>query len=401
MEALGGGSMKVIRDDKSYAAALARIGELAALDPSPDSVEGEELEVLSILVEDYERRVHSIEAPTPLEAIRFRMGQAGLSQKDLVPYIGSKSKTSEVLSGKRPLSLPMVRALSDGLGIPIEVLVQDDAQSAAGELDPSRFPVRESKRRNWFPSVCEEDLPVAVVSALDSFGGNELLLAARASSHVRSGRDMDPYALMTWAAWVVLLARSQPPAAEFDSEACDESFLSAVAKLSASEGGPLKAREFLSGNGVSLVVADHLPRTYLDGALILGAFPIVALSLRYDRVDGFWFTLLHELAHLYQFCHSGRVRSFFDDLDVDSADEVEVEADALAGEALIPKASWAASPASNLRTPEAVEHLAKQLGIHPAIVAGRIRHESGDYRKLSRMVGQGQVRRLFDEAVER
>ena len=100
--------MKVIRDEEACTAALTRLDELAMLDPDPSSPEGEELQVLSILIEDYEKRAHSIDAPTALEAIEFRMDQMGLSQRDLAPFIGNKSKTSEVLSGKRPLSLPMV-----------------------------------------------------------------------------------------------------------------------------------------------------------------------------------------------------------------------------------------------------------------------------------------------------
>jgi len=91
--------MKVIRDEEAYTLTLARVDELVALDPDPESTEGEELQVLSILIEDYERRQYPIAAPTPLEAIEFRMEQMGLAQRDLMPFIGSKSKTSEVLSG--------------------------------------------------------------------------------------------------------------------------------------------------------------------------------------------------------------------------------------------------------------------------------------------------------------
>jgi HTH-type transcriptional regulator/antitoxin HigA len=151
----------------------------------------------------------------------------------------------------------------------------------------------------------------------------------------------------------------------------------------------------LSKNGIALLVVEHLPKTYLDGALIVGKFPVIALTLRNDRIDSFWFTLMHELSHLLQYVASDGPRSYFDDLDVESPEAFEQAADALAGETLIPEAEWIASPASKLRSPEAAQHLASHLGIHPAIVAGRIRHASGDYRRLSRMVGQGQVRRLF------
>jgi HTH-type transcriptional regulator / antitoxin HigA len=387
--------MKVIRDGPSYASALARVDELMVLDPDPTSPEGEELEVLSILIEDYERREHRIGAPSPLEAIEFRMEQVGLTQRDLVPFIGSKSKTSEVLSGRRPLSLPMVRALSSGLGIPAEVLIQETSSGSGQPYDPSRFPTRELVSRGWFRDAPVDSIGQRIVSLLNSFGGDEFLIAARTSAHVRSGREMDTHALMAWTAWAIHEAEASPPAKEFRPGGVNESLLSRVVKLSPAGSGPLDARDFLGQHGIALVVAQHLPKTYIDGALIYGSFPIIALTLRHDRLDSFWFTLLHELAHLLQACRAPQSESFFDDLEVESEDELELEADAVAGEILVPQSEWIASPASKLRSPEAVLHLASRLGVHPAIVAGRIRHDSGDYRKLSRMVGQGRVRHLF------
>jgi HTH-type transcriptional regulator/antitoxin HigA len=387
--------MKVIRDEEAYTLTLARVDELVALDPDPESTEGEELQVLSILIEDYERRQYPITAPTPLEAIEFRMEQMGLAQRDVMPFIGSKSKTSEVLSGKRPLSLPMVRALSAGLGIPAEILIQDASDDSKSLVDWTRFPTKELASRSWFAGESAQEVAASIVRVLDDFGGEGLSLAARSSTHVRSGREMDRYALLAWAAWAVSRAEADPPTGSFDPSTIDEAFLLSIARLSASDSGPLDAQAALSKNGIALLVVEHLPKTYLDGALIVGKFPVIALTLRNDRIDSFWFTLMHELSHLLQYVASDGPRSYFDDLDVESSEDFEQAADALAGETLIPEAEWIASPASKLRSPEAAQHLATRLGIHPAIVAGRIRHSSGDYRKLSRMVGQGQVRRLF------
>ena len=114
---------KVIKTDVEYEAALSRIEEL--LDADPGTPEGDELELLATLVELYEKAAHPIDLPDPVEAVKFRMEQAELKQKDLVPFIGSRSKVSEVLSGQRPLSLPMIRKLHQGLGIPAEVLLQE------------------------------------------------------------------------------------------------------------------------------------------------------------------------------------------------------------------------------------------------------------------------------------
>jgi len=94
------------------------------MDARPNSEEEEELELLSFLVEQYEEAHFPIDLPDPVEAIKFRMEQEGLSRKDLTKYLGSLSKVSEVLAGKRSLSLAMIRSLNDGLRIPAEVLLQ-------------------------------------------------------------------------------------------------------------------------------------------------------------------------------------------------------------------------------------------------------------------------------------
>jgi HTH-type transcriptional regulator/antitoxin HigA len=113
--------VKVIKTESEYAAALARVEKL--MDAKPGTPQGDALEILSLLVHDYEERVFPIDRPDPVAAIRFRMAQQGLTNNDLVPYLGSRSRVSEVLSGRRSLSLKMIRALVRGLRIPAEVLL--------------------------------------------------------------------------------------------------------------------------------------------------------------------------------------------------------------------------------------------------------------------------------------
>ena len=112
---------KVLKTSRDHKEALAYIAQLMA-QSSPDE---DELELWSLLVEKYEEQKFPIAAPDPIEAIRFRMDQAGLQSADLHPYMQSKSRVSEVMSRKRPLSLSMIRALHRGLKIPAEVLVQE------------------------------------------------------------------------------------------------------------------------------------------------------------------------------------------------------------------------------------------------------------------------------------
>ena len=122
---------RIIKTKSQYAAAMARVDQIFAA--KPGSVEGDELELLLLLVEKYEEEVFPIALPDPVAAIRFRMDQQDLQPKDLIPLIGSKSKVSEVLSGRRPLSLAMIRNLVAGLGLPADVLLQETIVEVGGK----------------------------------------------------------------------------------------------------------------------------------------------------------------------------------------------------------------------------------------------------------------------------
>jgi len=114
---------RVIKTREQYEEALAIVEELMGRSVEADSKEGERLELFALLVENYEKEHFAMGLPDPIEAILFRMDQQGLTQRDLVPYLGSRSKVSEVLARKRPLTLAMIRALVAGLGIPADVLL--------------------------------------------------------------------------------------------------------------------------------------------------------------------------------------------------------------------------------------------------------------------------------------
>jgi HTH-type transcriptional regulator/antitoxin HigA len=123
--------IKAIRTEKDYLDALRKLSVLIDLDPSPNSPDGEKLEVLGTLVQAYEAKHHTIDPPDPIEAIKFRMDQSNLTVKDLVPFIGPLNRVYEVLNYKRSLSLNMIRRLSDGLNIPAEVLIRETERDAA------------------------------------------------------------------------------------------------------------------------------------------------------------------------------------------------------------------------------------------------------------------------------
>ena len=115
-----------IRNDADYRQALKQAEAFfdAAQEPDPDSEEGAHFEALITLIEAYERKHHSIDPPDPVEAIKFRMEQGGLTVKDLEPMIGKTNRVYEVLAYKRTLSLAMIRRLHKGLGIPAQVLIK-------------------------------------------------------------------------------------------------------------------------------------------------------------------------------------------------------------------------------------------------------------------------------------
>jgi HTH-type transcriptional regulator/antitoxin HigA len=398
--------IKPIRSEADHAAALARIDTL--IDAEPGTPEDDELDLLVDLVEHYESKHHPLDCPTPLAALQFRMEQAGLTPRDLEPFLGSRGKVSEVLSGKRPITLPMARALHEHLGIPAEVLLREQRPATPDKqapIDYARYPIKQMKARGWV-----KDLPDRGVTArtliedlVQRAGGNAASVALyRRNDHLRTTAKTDPHALQAWCLQVLALANQTQPAAPYRAGTVTPDFLRSLSRMSWSEDAPLQARDFLARHGIILVVLQHLSRTHLDGAALQLADgrPVVALTLRYDRIDSFWFSLLHELAHVGRHLDTGLGTMFVDDLqlreiDAGSIDSREAEADEWAEEALVPRVIWEASAARAEARASAILNLAGALQIHPAIIAGKIRRERGNYRLLSHFVGTGQVRRLF------
>lgn len=397
---------KILKTTAQYEAALREARRLATLDPAPGTREADDLEVLALLVSEYEAKNFPLRYPDPIEAIRFRMEQMGLAQQDLVPYIGSKSKVSEVLSGKRRLTLSMIRALVGGLGIPARVLVQDTGPEdvLSGAIDWSRFPLREMAKQGYFGAsgrglVSRDSAESLIRDFLAPLGTRATPLLMKQSQHVRSDRTLEHYALTAWAAQVMRRALRDKTSGEYKPGSIDDAFMRHVAQLSWSRQGPALAREFLAKHGISLIIERHLTGTYLDGAALLLApdHPVIGMTLRYDRLDNFWFCLMHELAHI-RFHLKRNSDAFFDDLadlNIGRVDASEKQADEVAREALVPGVAWKRSAASTVRSSDAAVSLARQLHVDPAVVAGRIRYESKDFGVLSSLIGR--VRPLFPE----
>jgi HTH-type transcriptional regulator/antitoxin HigA len=377
-----------IRSDETYKNYLARA---AALMSKYDRKAVDELEVLQALIERWERSQYNLPAPSPIEAIRFRMSQQGLRPRDLEPYIGSRSRVSEVLSGSRPLSIDMIRALAKHLGIPAASLIGVPVSNQA------------SRRAKPSKAAMEKLRTLGVMKPQEDFGDfidrgfqrADQLALLRKTRTDRTNAKTDLAALEGWCAAVMLEARAVKMTRVqkyVPAEAGRE-----LARLSTREDGPACVREALAELGVIFITLDHLPGTYLDGAALrrTDGRPVIAMTLRYDRLDNFWFTLLHEFCHVARHLDANR-QFIVDDLEVKTSDDIEAEADKFAQDTLIPPEVWESHSSPDLDTGE-IQEIASKAEVHPAIVAGRWQRDHSDYRRFSKLLGRGEVRACFPD----
>jgi HTH-type transcriptional regulator / antitoxin HigA len=392
---------KVISSAEEHIASLEELNRLIALNPSAGSPSFDKLHLLATLISNYENQRFSFDLPDPIEAIKFRMEEQGLKQIDLIPYIGSKSKVSEVLSGKRSLTLPMIRSLHEGLGISAEVLLQEQKRTPTNrELNFTQFPVKELVKRGWIKESVksyEKAVEHFLAPLLAEYSQPILWRRKRDSSELEEKKF---YALISWTAVILNTAQKIKSVPIYDKQVVNRGFLKEVARLSYFDHGPLLAKEFLLKNGIILVIEPTFPSAKIDGATMYShaGNPIVALTLRYDRLDYFWFTLMHELAHVMKHLKNPQdvYIDDFDESDQESDFEVkEKEADFLAKDSFVPRDVWSRSEAMRIRTPESVRQLSEEYRIHPAILAGRIQRETNNYTILRDMLGDGKVRSMF------
>ena len=400
-------TMKTIQSPSDLEAALARIEEI--FDAEEGTPEDDELSVLFVLVEAYEEENVPIPPPDPISAIKFRMEQAGLTQRDLIPVLGSRAKVSEVLSGKRDITMKMARALYESLGVPAESLLQDPTilhDERSRKIEWSKFPLREMAKRKWIQGTepLKDYAEELLAPLVNQAGGMDFVGQSLFRRTTRPGQNAstDPYALTAWCLAVVASAIEREPRAQYQPDTVTPEFLRRVAELSQHIDGPVQAQRFLRAHGIEMEIVRHLSRTYLDGAAIRmpDGSPVVGLTLRYDRIDSFWFTLLHELAHVGLHLDALPESAVYaDDHTLNAANSSksteEHDADNWARDALIPPAI-AQDIDYETASVNDVLKLSGLAHVHPAVIAGRVRHETGNYRRLSQLVGGGEVRSLFD-----
>lgn len=393
---------KIIHTEAEYHAYLGEIEQLLSRGEDLTQVQVNRLEVLTVLVEAFENKKYPLEPIDPIDAIHFRMEEKGLKQADLVQYFGTSSRVSEILKRKRPLTVQMIRALSVGLGISTDTLVglPETRRNDVAEIDWSKFPIKEMMTRGWLDKVTGK-FPDNVESLVKSYiSGAGLHIGAAAFRRTLSGEAKSPttiYALYAWLARVIQRARNEDfNLGPFRQEQLSAGFLRELAQLSWSDRGPQLAVEFLKRQGIKVIFEPHLKGTQLDGAAFkdIDGSPIVALTLRFDRIDNFWFTLMHEVVHVWKHISDDK-EAFVDDLNVSSEDRREAEANRIAGEAFIPRIVWRRSSAYLSPSKETIADLARELRIHPAIVAGRLHKDTGNYTQFQDMLGHHEVASLL------
>lgn len=327
-----------------------------------------------------------------------------LSQRELADRVGIKEQQVQRYEAQQYEGASLRRVLEVARALKIDTaFLNVDLSPADSELEWNRFPTMVMYRRGWFEGL------VANVAELKATGdevvesyvkaalGRQVAILHRRS--LRSGSKEDPYALFAWECRILHLAK-RIRVEDYRPQAINADWLDRLRKLSVTTDRLSEVGRLMARSGIALVIEPHLPGTRLDGAAFLprGNPPVIGLTLRYDRLDNFWFVLFHELMHVLHHLRPGKIESIFDDdIEDDTADKLELEADALASDALIAPEEWRRAVARFVQTEELVRDFAAEIGINPAIVAGRIRHEAKDYQILPALVGQGEVRKRFPD----
>ena len=217
---------------------------------------------------------------------------------------------------------------------------------------------------------------------------------------MHGGSVPNEYALLAWQARILERARGLVETHDPPEFMLDDRWIADLVALTSRSDGPKRAQALLLSKGIALTTERHFAGTYLDGGAMLDhdGRPVIGLTLRYDRLDNFWFVLLHELGHVFLHLMEGIRYDFFDEEGTTENDKIEREADQFALDSLIPEGKWDECLSRFALSEEAVQIDAKNLGIDASIIAGRIRKERHDYTILTGLVGQGQVASQFEDA---
>ncbi len=330
---------------------------------------------------------------------------SGLTQRELANVAGVQEQQIQKYEKDlyQSASLRRLAQMGQAIGmhfaatVGIESKKEIDEQGLPEGLTLADFPFADMNARGWFDTQVDlrRTTPSERGRVLSNFfyhAPNEISIAL----HRKTGGDVSPArraALVAWQARVLSRARQRaglarqftPPSAETISQ---------IAKLSAASDGIDRAIQLLLQHGIIVVIEPHLPKTKLDGAAMSldQRYAVIGITARHDRVDNFWFVLLHELGHLVR--HWPRIlygAILDEDAGESNGEALEEEANEFAENAIIPRVIWQSSMIRFSKSADAIKRCAENHGIHPALVAGRIRRERS-YKEFSDMLGSGEVR---------
>lgn len=344
----------------------------------------------------------------PKVLIQARIGK-GLSQKDLAEILNMPPQQIQRYEASDYMGASLARLIEIANALGVSVRESWSGKNTTGgnsifiwedesNIQWNEFPIKEMVKRGWL-NLKHKLSPVEAVKEYFNIAAGPQYATALHRKKFHGGNTPNEYALLAWQARVLEKARKEVLEHEVIDFEYNDSWIKDLVSLSVREDAPVEARNLLASKGIILVIEEHLPGTYLDGAAMMleTGHPVVALTLRHDRLDNFWFVLMHELGHVFMHLFDSLNMDFFDEEDNAEDDELEKEADQFALDTLIKLELWELCLSRFSMTREAVLMDANNLGVHPSIIAGRIRKERNNYTILTDLVGQGAVRVLFGE----
>ena len=351
-------------------------------------------------------KTHSLEN-LPSVLVQARIA-AGLSQPDLAKRLGIKAQQVQryEASDYSGASLDRLIDVCEVLNVHTTGLFESDDISKGSVFSWSdiddvvwkQFPAREMAKRGWFDVPRNGDVYQLARDYFMRAAGPQFASAYHRKK-MHGGSVPNEYALLAWQARILERAQDIVETHDPPEFVPDDRWIADLVALTRRKDGPKRAQAFLLSKGIILVTEKHLSGTYLDGGAMLDrdGRPVIGLTLRFDRLDNFWFVLLHELGHVILHLMDGLRYDFFDEEETAGDDKVEREADAFALESLVPETKWDECLSRFALSEEAVRIDAKNLGIDPSIIAGRIRKEQGNYTILGGLIGNGLVASQFED----
>lgn len=384
------------------------------IDPAIATAHRQSLSEQLLELEEQLRRYETLQAAASATLPASRIEEIGraliearvalaLSQKQMAELLGMREQQIQRYEQEKYVSASLAKlgVVAAALKIDFEAVLRVSklaANTASVSAQAVKLPVREMAKRGWLDELRDVFGSDSDVALAEKFVDKAKQVGSFASLHrkkIRVGGKFNPMALVAWKARTLQLALDSSKATPRYS-GVDAGVVQEIVQLSTKADGPVRAIEALRNIGVIVVAEPHLPSTHLDGAAMLlkSETPVIGLTLRHDRLDNFWFVLMHELGHVACHWSKGLNDGFFDDESVETDDALEIEADSFARNALIPDEIWASSFVRYTRSTDKVRQFARGLKISPAIVAGRIRRERG-WTVFNDLIGANQVRRMF------